>query len=56
MFGLIEKVFITAIEFIELNSYNAMKCLSTSNQEYIIRPTVVDININEPLFYSYSVT
>ena len=56
MFGLIEKVFIAAIEFIELNSYNAMKCLSASNQEYIVRPTVVDININEPLFYSYSVT
>ena len=32
-----------------------MKCVSMSNQECMIRATVVDINNNEPLFYPYSV-
>ena len=38
-----------------LFSCNALKCVSISNQECKIRPEVVNINSNKPLFYPYSI-
>ena len=55
-------MFITTITFIGLNFYNAMsamitlKFISMSNQECSIRPAIVNINSNDPLFYPYGVT
>ena len=31
------------------------KCISMNNQECKIRPEIININSNEPLFYSYSI-
>ena len=58
---LLKKVFITAIAFIGLNVYNAMnaiplKHVSMSNQECRVRQVIMNINSNEHLFYTYSVT
>ena len=39
-----------------LISSNPFKCVLMSNQEYKVRPAIVNINSNEPLFYRYSVT
>ena len=36
-------------------SFNALKCVSMNNQEYKVRPEIVNINSNKPSFYSYSV-
>ena len=36
-------------------SYNALKCVSMNNQECQVRPEIININSNEPLFYPYSV-
>lgn len=33
-----------------------LKYVSISNQECKVRPTMVNTNTNEPLFYPYSVT
>ena len=41
--------------FIGLSSYNAINYVSISNQECMIRATVVDVNNNNPLFYPCSV-
>ena len=38
-----------------LISSNPFKCVLMSNQEYKVRPAIVNINSNEPLFYRYSV-
>ena len=38
-----------------LFSCNALKCVSISNQECKIRPEVININSNKPLFYPYSI-
>ena len=34
---------------------NPLKCVSMNNQECKIRPKIININSNEPLFYPYSV-
>ena len=49
-------MFVVAIGFIGLNGYNAIKCLSMSNQESKEIPITVNINSNKPLFYPDSVT
>ena len=36
-------------------SCNALKCVSMNNQECKVRPEIININSNEPLFYPYSV-
>ena len=36
-------------------SYKALKCVSMNNQECQVRPEIININSNEPLFYPYSV-
>ena len=57
MFELIKKfVFLTKITFLSvLTSVNPLKCISMSNREFNIRPEFVNININEPSLYPYSV-
>ena len=34
---------------------NALKCVSINNQECKVRPEIINININKPSFYPYSV-
>ena len=54
MCGIIKKFFIAAVTFVRcdaLISSNLLKCVSMSNQECRIRPTMVNISSNEPLFY-----
>ena len=36
-----------------LFSCNTLKSVSMNNQEYKVRSEMIDININEPTFYSY---
>ena len=33
----------------------SFKCVSVNNQECGIRPEIIDINSNEPIFYPYSI-
>ena len=35
-------------------SCNALKCASITNQEWRVRPEIININSSEPTFYSYS--
>ena len=48
MFRFIKKTFYAAVGFIGLNDYSALKCVSMSNQECKVRPTIVKINSSEP--------
>ena len=53
MFGFIKKCFFAAITLIGCSvlSVNALKCVSMNNQECKIRSEIINVNINEPLFY-----
>ena len=52
MFGFIKKLLITAMTFV---GCGALKCVSMSNQDCKIRPVIINVNSNEPLFYPYSI-
>ena len=57
MFRFIKKYFFTAITFINFNlsNVNSLECVSMNNQECKVRPEIININTNEPLFYPYSI-
>ena len=54
MFGFIKQIFVsTLIYFSNLSSVNSLECISMKNQECKVRPEIVDINSNNPIFYPY---
>ena len=57
MFRFIKKVFIVAISLFSCNqlNVNSLECASMNNQECKIRSKIIDVNSNEPLFYSSSI-
>ena len=57
IFGFIKKYFFTAMTFFNFNwsNVNSLECVSMNNQECKIRPEIININTNEPLFYIYSI-
>ena len=56
MFGSIKKVFFTAMTFFSFNvlSVNSLECISMKNQEGKVREEVINVNTNNPVFYSFS--
>ena len=52
MFGFIKKVFIVAMTLL---SCDTLKCVSMNNQQHKTRPEVININSNDPLFYTFSI-
>ena len=57
MSGFFKQTFVSAMMFFGCNvsSVNSSKCISMNNQECKIRPEIININSNEPLFYPYSI-
>ena len=63
MFGFIKKVFFTGFEILsgvkplsaaQLTS-NPLKCVSMNNQECKVRPEIVNVNSDEPVFCPFSI-
>ena len=57
IFGFIEKCFFTGMTFFnfKLSNVNVLECVSMNNQKCKIRPELLSINTNEPVFYPYSI-
>ena len=57
MIEFIKKSFFTEMTFINFNlsSVNSLECVSMSYQECKIRPEIINLNTNEPMFYPYSI-
>ena len=57
IFGFIKKFFFTAMTFLNFNLpyVNSLESVSMNNQECKIKPEIININTNEPLFYPYSI-
>ena len=56
MFRVIKRIFISTIMlFSSLPNVNSLKCVSMKNQECKVRPEIVVINSNNPIFYAFSV-
>ena len=56
MLGFIKKYFFTRIAFLlVLTGVNSLSCISMNNQECKVRPQIVNVNSDEPVFYPFSI-
>ena len=56
MFRFIEKIFLMGLAFLlGLVSTTALSCISMNNQACKVRPEIVNVNSNEPVFYPFSI-
>ena len=57
MFKFIKQIFVSTMMFFgcNLSSVNPLECVSMNNQECKVRPEIVNVNSNEPLFYPFSI-
>ena len=53
MFGFIKKVCVVTMTFFNFNlsKVNSLECFPRNNEECKIRPEIINVNTNEPLFY-----
>ena len=57
IFGFIKKCFLTAMSFFNFNpsNVNSLECVSMNNQGCKIKPEIISLNTNEPVFYPSSI-
>ena len=53
MFRFVKKSFAVIMTFFNLSCVNSLECVSMNNQVCKVRPTIININSNEPVFYHY---
>ena len=55
MFEFIKKRFFTELTILStLTSVNSLSCISMTNKEYKVRPEILNVNSDEPVFYPFS--
>ena len=54
IFRTVKKVFFLGLTILS-NFTNALDCISMENQECKVRPEVININSNNPMFYPFSI-
>ena len=54
IFSFVKKVFVLGLTILS-NITNALECISMKNQECKVRPEIININSNNPIFYPFSV-
>ena len=58
MFGFVKKAFfvgLTILSSVNLLTVTALRCISTTNQECKVRPEIINVNSDEPIFYPFSI-
>ena len=57
MLGFAKQIFVSAIMFFgcNLSSVNPLECVSMNNQEWKIRPEIINVNSDGPVFYPFSI-
>ena len=55
IFSFIKKVFFLGLTDLSSSITGALKCVSMNNQECKVRPKIVDVSSNNPIFYPFSV-
>ena len=55
MLGFIKKCFFTGLAFLStLADVNSLSCISMNNHECKVRPQIVNVNGDDPVFFPYS--
>ena len=55
IFSFVKKVFVLGLTVLSSSITGALNCVSMNNQKCKIRPKIVDINSNSPMFYAFSI-
>ena len=56
MFEFIKKVFFTGLTILSvLVGVNSLSCISMTNQECKLKPQIINVNSDEPVFYPFSI-
>ena len=56
MFKFIKKIFVSALMFFgSLSNVNSLECVSMKNQDCRARPEIINISINNPIFFPFSI-
>ena len=56
MFGFIKKMFFTGLKILSvLVGVNSLSCISMTNQECKLKPQIINVNSDEPVFYPFSI-
>ena len=56
MLGFIKRCFFTGLAFLStLMSVNSLSCISMNNQECKVRPQIVNVNGDDPVFFPFSI-
>ena len=48
-------MFVLGLTVLSSSMTGALNCVSMNNQECKVRPKIVDINSNNPMFYTFSI-
>ena len=56
MFGLVKKVFFAGLTILSsFTRVNSMSCISMNNHKWKLRPQIVNVNCDEPVFFPFSI-
>ena len=55
MFRFVKRIFVSVMMFFGCNLSSLLECVSMNNQECKVRPEIVNVNSNEPIFYPFSI-
>ena len=55
IFSFAKKSFVLGLTVLSSSMTGALKCISMNNQECIVRPEIIDVSSNNPIFYPFSV-
>ena len=55
VFSFVKKVFVLGLTVLSSSTTGALNCASMNNQECKVRPKIVDVNSNSPMFYPFSI-
>ena len=54
MFKFVKQIFISTMMFFgSLSNANSLECISIKNEECKVRPKIVDINSNDPIYLPF---
>ena len=55
MFSFVKKVLVLGLTVLSSSITGALNCVSINNQKCKVRPEIVDVSNNNPIFYPFSV-
>ena len=55
IFSFVKKVLVLGLTVLSSSITNALNCVSINNQECKVKPKIVDVSGNNPIFYPFSV-